>query len=828
MKKKICFKGFCGFQNGKLIKGTFNKEKKKYREIKYNSEESKEEFLKITQTKREISQTENIYLEYAVKRSLSFSLSDSQRLQKQGLTLLCSCLRIFQKAIDFKALLRLFNEQSASRNILSKNDKKFFTFGIIHVHLIVLRALSRLDLPAKDEALACQSAILNICKGNPLGLQILGGSVLSDTNLSQGMVLESLGNIFQLLLENIQSVSLFSLDFFLAAHKLLRNLGKQGSAYDSLKKSLLEKSAKIKKVDGMRAILKELFACEERHFSNGMIRRIARGVVELHQLRAPNWDALAEIMSRILQLFEGRNEGFWPIKTKKKKKPKAAPKRQSLLSKSLKAFLHKVLAEMLVATLQFEPSKKKRAILFKMIANEQQSQIFRNALNTVFRTEGTKGQKRSKIVLELLKSKKSDSPAFKQYVSKIDALLENAGDDQHTLNRKRECKNFAIGMLGDSEKWTRQKLRKWKAQTESALKEGDLQTLKNGVEGCANFLFMAPFRASLGQSFEWLLRVTGKVLKSVPSFKEVLKENSQRRVFTQLCAFIFQRTRKAILKSKSPQETEAQRQKRVSQSIRSFLEHSQELVEELEHSKENHFSEIKQSFLAPSASQIKMNLDNCLYLLSAAEALESTSSDQALNLRDLLLSLSLRNVFLEAKMTEPLAVESGAAEILAEEGENLPELDEQNENISQESKELSEESAEDEAPVRAVDPFTSALRDLVRFVNEFRRENLGSNDFHILTDCLCVLMSDPDQLTRSKVLVVFEGFADHYDEEILELVDGFLFEDLGDKVEAIESHGLGVKLEHLDIGEDILVDSDLEREAQGNAQQKLKLKRVKA
>ena len=743
-----------------------------------------------------------------LKRSLSFVLSDSQRTQKQGLSLLCSVLRVFQSAVDFKGLLSHFDQISSSSNILSKNDKKYFTFGIIHVNLIVMRQLTRLDRQTKDEQLACQSAILKICKGNALGLQILGGSVLASKQPIEGSLAAGLANIFQLLLENVQSIGLGSMDFFLALEEFLAEHGAGGAGFSAMKKSVRAKSAKIKQVQGMVSIFKELFLCEERHFSKGMTRRIIRGVAKLHRLRVQNCDGLVSILDRILRVFQGKIEDFWNFKVKKPNKSKATKKKQHFLSKNLKSFLHKVVAEVVAEMLRFPASKKQQALLRKLLGDQANAPILRSSLNNIFRTEARKGEKRSKVVLRILKAGQTDSAGFREYLTQMDQILEDAQDDQHMQNRKRECKNFIIEVLGDSVEWTKNKMANWVSQSEEAMAEGNWKKLKNGVEGGANVMFMVAYDDALKGEHDWLVQLTPRVLRSLPNFSEVLRDNSQQKIFKQICDLIFKKIKKIISKTKNPSETETEHFLRTSHLIRSYLESSQGIVERVEKSQtQDNLAEVVSSFLEPNLSRIRMNLSNCFELLASAESIDPKNAQKAFLVKELLLAFSLRNVFLDSKVLEPLVVET---EEEADEGDQDIEIEREEPNDAQES-----------------DPFTSALRDLIRFASEFNNEKLGTDDFHILADCLCVLLSDPDHHVRSKILAVFEVFGENYDAEIVELVNGFLFEDLGQKVEAIESSGMGVKLEHLNIGEDIMIDSEFEDQDKEQIVEDLNLKKVK-
>ena len=407
--------------------GQFKAEVKTYRTINFDKEESREEFLLITQTKQEIVKEENIYLEYLIKRSSSSCLSDSQQTQKWSLVLFCNSLRVFFEKLDTSKLLTLLKNQAASDNIISKRDRKYFTFAKIHTHLIMLQELNRRGFTIKDEStLACQVAILEVCKGNSLGLQVLGGCVISMARSPSNWIFEVLANIFQLLLEKVQNLSLVSFDFFLGAEKLLQFLDKQSNQYQTIKKAVQSKSGRLKQKKGMLLILEDLFISEDRHHAKGMTRRVVRGLITMQKNKGSEWKVMVDLLETILELLSGKNPGIWKPKNKNKKGGKQKGKKEFVLTSTLKKFLYKIIAEMCVELLVFEPSKRKQEALFDLLEKPETSTTLRKAMNTIFRTEVARGEKKTKIILDTMKKNADESKSFRDYLEKMNILLDES------------------------------------------------------------------------------------------------------------------------------------------------------------------------------------------------------------------------------------------------------------------------------------------------------------------------------------------------------------------------------------------------------------------
>ena len=670
---------------------------------------------------------------------------------------------------------------------MSKRDRKYFTFGIVHVNLTVIRELNLLGKEIKsEESMNCQSAIINICKGSMLGLKILAGSVLSMKKKEKGWYYEALSNVFQLLLENVQVVNLSTLDFMLAAEKLLSNLNKKSPNYEEIKKTVLSKTGKLKQVKGIISILEELFVSEDRHFSKGMTRRVIRGIINMQKERSSEWEHLIKLLQGCLDLLEGKNKGFWKPKHKNKKGGKTNKKKEFVMTGNLKRFLHKIIAETLVELLKFGNTKKEREDLTKLVSQKENSNVLKSCLNKIFRTEVTKGQKRSKVVLNIMKFNQNESVEYQNYLKLMDALIEDENDDPHMHNRKRECKNFIIGILKTSTKWATRKVEFWMKETEEALIQGNWKKMKNGFEGCGLMLMDLSSNKDFKQKCEWMLEMVGKIMEYIPNFQEKLKDNSQQRLFKEMSEFIFKKAKKIVLRTKEKKGQDKQRLLKIREYIEKYLEFCNKLLKTFESNKEiENEKEIKETFLIPNMTQIKINISNCLLLLQTAMSLEKKKGEKAIALGELLLNLSLRNVFLDNQMTEPLEIE-----------------------IENEENKIEEEN--EEVMATGENAFNGAIRDLIKFSEEFKINKLGVDDYHILTDCLCVLVSEQDQNMRTKILSVFDIFGENYDEEVVELIDGFLFEDLDEKMEEMENNGFGMKLKHLDIGEDIMIDSDIE------------------
>ena len=323
------------------------------------------------------------------------------------------------------------------------------------------------------------------------------------------------------------------------------------------------------------------------------------------------------------------------------------------------------------------------------------------------------------------------------------------------------------------------------------------------------------------------------------NFEDSLRDNSIYRVSREMSQLLFTCIKKVIFMSKkkdshqTKQDFNSARFQRTVLFMQKLVTDTDNKINALEAQNNDESNEdandIRMSLLNRE-QQIRMNIVNSRSILKTITALNAKTDDKSQSLTDLLCGLSVMNLYLSDSIKEYIGSDDNEnTQIdIEEEIEEIPnhlgngnsqkiaqtaemETDSKNEK---ETKNKQENDEDDDEDLLQNDPLSGALRDLLKFSNEFVKEKVGPSDFHILTDCLCIILGMKDSFIRQKTLKVFECFTENFDEEVIDIVDDFLFEDIQGKIQNIETGvGLTVNPDNLNLGEDILIDSEPEEES---------------
>ena len=455
-------------------------------------------------------------------------------------------------------------------------------------------------------------------------------------------------------------------------------------------------------------------------------------------------------------------------------------------------------------------------------------------------------KKKSKTVsTKASKLEAQESARLFGYAKNLIEMLASSDDDEHLQNIKSKVRNLLLKTLSSKKGYLNFRAQTLIQTLETSLKEGDFTAFKlttvevNGVlTAMCDSANKTDFEKHFIGQVDRLIKIFGALPSKVRNFEELMSDMSARRIFKRLADFLFPRCKRLVLSFRSKAKGESngdyvtQRSKTLRKLVKTLCNSVETSTGQTNEDEEQ--SEIEnEDEMGLNRTQISMNVTAARKFTKLMEALEETEiNDKSESLLSLLGVLSVRNLFLDDLVKEDL--DSEQSQEIVEEEEDFEEQSEEEEieelEDSQAKDQLSgtdqtdkkdsqsiEEESENPTPSKedldqvdnTQDALTSSIRDISKFVEEYlEKESVTTNDLQILLDACCVLLTLKDSRARSQILTLLKAFAGDFDEEVVDLVDQSLFEDINERLLQIEE-GAGVRLEadHLDIGNDIMLDS---------------------
>lgn len=194
-------------------------------------------------------------------------------------------------------------------------------------------------------------------------------------------------------------------------------------------------------------------------------------------------------------------------------------------------------------------------------------------------------------------------------------------------------------------------------------------------------------------------------------------------------------------------------------------------------------------------------------MFKLAKQLVSVNEDKNISLANLLINLSFKNWLVDNKVNGLVIDTVHEEEVIEQKPKVNGNKNRRNSNISVEvidTQENEQDEDDDDEEDQNEISLISAIKDFIKFCSEYSLKTIDVSDFHILTDSLCHIIGIQDAQIRHNCVEIFTHFADLIDEEAIELIDEFLFEDIEQKIKEFEQNPFTiVDPENLDIGDDI-------------------------
>lgn len=673
-----------------------------------------------------------------------------------------------------------------------------------------------------------------------------------------------LENVIILLSESSKPLSTRNIHFFMGAGRFLRQMDKKSSEFESLTKSLSEKASGLNQPKKILSLLDEMFRNEERVRNPRLQSKAIRGLGLYVQRKQKSSRVLVTVLKSLLEILNRKSN---PNKQNGAKKEKNSSK---AISHKKRRFFGEVIEELVNIVLRLPQTKWETEALQMVYSDKEARDTLANSLQFVFKIASKSGLKISKLVadpnsprgvsvllwnlkelearLQVLSgasalkvkspkaSKSNDQEKVRLfgYAKNLIELLASADDDEHLQNIKSKVRNQLLRLLSQKKGYLHFRGKQIIKNLEEAIRDGDFIYFKlSSVEitgvlsAICESVDQEQFQKQFVTLVEELITIFASLPKKVENFEDLKLEMSSQRIFKRLAEFIFPRCKKLIMMFRSKQKGEknfdyvAQRSKNLRNLVTKLCDSVESTLDsDLQNQEEN-------LDLGIESEQVKINISANRKFLSLIETLEASEmNEKTESLIALLGVFSVRNLFLDDLVKEDLESEE-SKEVIEEELEEQIEEEIEEEEEDQIKEETSDQNAQNsenptpsnedlenfEAPQ---DALTSSLKDISRFVTEYlEKEQPSANDLQILLDACCVLLTLRDSRIRQQILGVIKAFAEDFDEETVDLVDENLFEDIDEKLVQIEE-GVGVKLEpeHLDIGDDIMLDSMDEDETQ--------------
>ena len=485
------------------------------------------------------------------------------------------------------------------------------------------------------------------------------------------------------------------------------------------------------------------------------------------------------------------------------------------------------------------------ALLWKLEQLSLRLQVLSKGSDTSKKPAKASKKKSKTVSTKASKLEAQETTRLFGYAKNLIEMLASSDDDEHLQNIKSKVRNLLLKTLSSKKGYLNFRAQTLIQTLENSLKEGDFTAFKlttvevNGVlTAMCDSANKTEFEKHFIGQVDRLIKIFGALPSKVGNFEELMSDMSARRIFKRLADFLFPRCKRLVLsfRSKAKGETNddhvTQRSKTLRRLVNTLCNSVETAISQTQEQNEIE----NEDEMGLNRSQISMNITAARKFTKLMEALEETEiNDKSESLLSLLGVLSVRNLFLDDLVKEDL------------DSEQSQEIEEEEEDFEEQSEEEEEEQIEDQQDGQAKqqlsgadqtdkkdsqtieeesqnptpsnedldqvdnsqDALTSSIRDISRFVEEYlEKESVTTNDLQILLDACCVLLTLKDSRARSQILTLLKAFAGDFDEEVVDLVDQSLFEDINERLLQIEE-GAGVRLEadHLDIGDDIMLDS---------------------